>query len=619
MKGKMMNTHVLTAKDLLEVHSKVHNPEKLENIFQDYKNNIYMVSGRYTSIKLEDHELWTSEAHDRSWLFWHHCLVSVAYLIDSYYIDQNIQKVYLAVKIIEKWYDSNYPESKSVMGWHDHSTALRLLHIIKLYLVFSELNDKNILNKLEEISEKHMEKLSDPNFYMPKHNHGLDQDISLYIASSVLINLKRSKEWNKLAIKRYWGQINNIFAPDGSYLEHSPHYIYLMLERLFNFYKILTKLNTQEGENLKERIINITKFFIYSLHPDATFPTIGDSEAQEFVINKGNWDILPDDLYMTLESIKKENTFEINLPEDAFYKDGGYAFFRSDWNNNEETTQLTFYSAFHSRVHKHHDDLSVLLYGHGKPLLIDAGKFTYQYERAERLYVTSAYGHNTVRINDCETDISRLNINKSGLLSFLKTKNIGYASGFHTLVDGTTHRRIVFYLKPSETIILDLIKSEKEITSEIIFNFNPELISIKDNNKIVGYYEDKALLYLENLMGESNYKKVRGESDPLKGWSSNFYGQLNANDLISLKESGKIMKFATLIHLNQNSSFKEFQWNNEGAFFKWRNFNIKLTLTDFYEFLEINGKLYKTQKVFNKPFLFESITNNELEFYRANQ
>ncbi|MEH7274094.1 heparinase II/III domain-containing protein [Neobacillus vireti] len=611
-----MNSHVITAQDLLDVHSKVSNPKKLESIFKDYKEKVYMVSGRYTPVRLEDDELWISEAHDRSWLFWHHCLVSVAYLIDSYNVNHNKEKLYLAFEIVEKWYEANYPESPSVMGWHDHSTALRLLHIVKLYLVFVELNDEKVLRRLEEVSEKHMEKLSDPDFYMPKHNHGLDQDISLYLASSVLANLPRSQKWNELALNRFWGQVNNIFAQDGSYLEHSPHYIYLMLERLINFYKIVMKSNEKEGENLQKRIVAITKFFIYSLHPDATFPTIGDSESQSFDVNNETWKSLPEDIYSVLAAIKKENELEIDLPLDAFYKDGGYAFFRSDWKNGEDTTQLMFYSAFHSRVHKHHDDLSILLYGHGKPLLIDSGKFTYQYDRAERHYVVSAYGHNTVRLNNSETDISRLNINKSGILSFLNTKNIGYASGFHTLMDGTTHRRMVFYLKPGETVVLDLIKSSTSIDSEIIFNFHPDLRTMNMDGKIVGFNEGNPEIYLENLIGQTNYQKARGNSDPLQGWSSNFYGELHANDMITMKQNGSLTTFATYIHLNEQSSVTDFAWKDDQISFKWKSFTIKLKLTDFYEMLEINGKLFKTQKVFNKAALLEGITNNELEYYR---
>jgi hypothetical protein len=612
-----MTSQEITVQELPNVHRRINNPERLESIFQDYQNHIYTVSDRYPPVRLEEEELWTATVHDRSWLFRHHSLVSLAYLIDSYYVDKNTQKVYLALEIAGKWFNANYPQSPSVMGWHDHSTALRLLHIVKLYLVISELEDQESLNNLEMLAEKHMEKLADPEFYMPKHNHGLDQDMILYLASSVLKNLPNSLKWIDLAIMRFWQQVNHLFAEDGSYLEHSPRYIYILLERLLNFQKILMKVDEREGTALKEKIIKVTRFFIYSLHPDGTSPTIGDTELISFNLNRDRWEIIPEDLYNILESIKKVNDVKITLPLDAFYQDGGYAFFRSDWANNEQTTQLIFYSAFHSRVHKHHDDLSILIYGHGKPLLIDAGKFSYQYDREERQYVTSSYGHNTVRINDSETDLARLNINKSGLLSYLNTKNIGYASGFHTLVKGTTHRRMIFYFKPGEVIILDRVKSNRRINNEIIFNLHSDLISTKVDNKIIGYFEGKPEIFIENLLGDSNYTKLRGQTNPLKGWSSDFYGEFKANDMISMKENGHVVKFATLIHLNDNTSVKEFKWNQDEVYFKWRSFDIRLKLTDFYELLEINGKIYDTQKVFQNPILFEAITNNESAFYKS--
>ncbi|RHW37250.1 hypothetical protein D1B31_15900 [Neobacillus notoginsengisoli] len=616
MMPSVMDT--LSAKDLLDVHSKVNNPATLERIFEDYKNDIYMVSGRYTPIELKDDKIWTSDANDRSWLFWHHCLVSVAYLIDSYYVDENKEKLYLAYDIVNKWYDANYPSSLSVMGWHDHSTALRLLHIVKLYLVFLQrVGDEEILKELSKISRKHMEKLADPDFYMPKHNHGLDQDISLYIASFILKEIPDSLEWNKLAINRFWGQINNIFADDGSYLEHSPHYIYLMLERLLNFYNIMSKTNEQEGNYLKDRIIKITKFFIYTLNPDGTFPTIGDSESQSFDITGEHWSLLPKEIYTILQAIKKENNFEITLPLDSYYKDGGYAFFRSDWNNDENTVQMTFYSAFHSRVHKHHDDLSFILYGHGKQLLIDAGKFTYQYDRSERAYVTSTYGHNTVRINDSETDISRLNIGKSGILSFLSTNNIGFVSGFHTLKKGITHRRIIFYLKPGDILVLDLLKGKDLIKGEQIFNFNQDLMTIYDEDVITGYSDENEEIFLTDLIDNTPFIKSRGETDPFKGWSSNFYGEFKPNDLWSKEKCGNHLKFATLISLKKDDKFKDFKWLENEIHFKWKSFNVDLILTDYYEILKINGKVFKTIKNFNNPTLFEGITENEIELHRS--
>lgn len=614
MNSKVRNIKV---QHILETHSKIRSQKKLEEIYEDYKKGIYYVSTRYSSVHLSTEELWTSTAHDRSWLFRHHCLPGVAYLIDSYYLDYNQDKLHTAYKMIEKWYEMNYPVSLSIMGWHDHSTALRLLHIVKLYLVLEEKNDSDVLPRLAEIADKHMEKLSDPDFYMPKHNHGLDQDICLFIATSVITDLPKSAEWNKLALERFWGQVNHIFASDGSYLEHSPHYIYLMLDRLLNFYQILNLVDEEQGEVLRNRITKIATFFIYSLHPDGNFPTIGDSETNSFTLNKEYWSILPEQIISSLNAIKNHNAIDIDLPVDAFYKEGGYAFFRSDWNNNENTVQLAFCSAFHSRVHKHHDDLSFVLYGKGQPLLIDSGKFTYQYDRDERKYVISSYGHNTVRINDQETNLSRQNFEKSGVLSFLSTKNVGYSSGFHALVDGVIHRRIMIYLKPKDVIVIDVVKGSSETTGEIIFNVNPDLIIVPENGEQVAYKDREVAFYLKNLLGNNEFTKYRGQTTPLRGWSSKIYGEFQGNDQLAMQKKGNCIKFAHHIRLNQANHITDFTFEGDLISFSWKKSHIKIQLTDFYEAIFINDKFYKTEKYFNNTKLIESLVKNEAEYYKS--
>ncbi|TCN05305.1 heparinase II/III-like protein [Bacillus sp. BK006] len=619
IRGVLMNNkdNLLESQDILVVHSKVSNPNKLQEIYQDYKNQVYLVSGRYSKVHLTDEDLWVSEIHDRSWLFWHHCLVSVAFLIDSYYVDKNKDKLLLAYEIVNKWFKSNYPSSPSVMGWHDHSTALRLLHLTKLYILLKQQGEFRITSHLNFICEEHMKKLADAKFYMPKHNHGMDQDICLFIAASVLNHNSYSKKFKNLAIKRFWKQINNLFSEDGCYLEHSPHYIYLLIDRLLGFCNVLLKIDRDHGKKLQKRIDNIIRFFINILLPDGRFPTIGDSELQSFEMKQDYWKYLSQDLQEILQTIKGYNYNPINLPVDTFYPDGGYSIFRNNWNNDSTTTQIVFYSAFHSRVHKHHDDLAFTLYGHGMPLLIDGGKFTYEYDRPERNYVTSAYGHNTVRINNTETDLSRININKSGILSFLATKNIGYASGFHALSKNVTHRRLLFYLKPGELIVLDLIKGGSNTNTELIFNLNSELISEMKNNKIIAYHQDEPVLYLQSLLGKTDFTKHRGETNPLKGWSSPTYGKFDENDLLVQNKKGAVIKYATYIGLDLEETLGAFTWNKDIIHFKWRNFDVKVHLKDFHEHIFINNKHYTTTKKFNNIELLETLTKNEIDYFKS--
>ncbi|WP_025753403.1 hypothetical protein [Priestia megaterium] len=92
---------LLTAEDILVGHSKIKNPKKLEQIYEGYKKS-YFVNSHYSTIYLADEELWTFKANDRTWLFYHHSLVSVSFLIDSYYIDKKEDKLNLAYEIVGK-------------------------------------------------------------------------------------------------------------------------------------------------------------------------------------------------------------------------------------------------------------------------------------------------------------------------------------------------------------------------------------------------------------------------------------------------------------------------------------------------------------------------------------
>ncbi len=55
-----------------------------------------------------------------------------------------------------------------------------------------------------------------------------------------------------------------------------------------------------------------------------------------------------------------------------------------------------FKAGYHSRVHKHGDDLSIMLTAKGYDVLIDTGKFGYMLGEPHTDYLHSALGHNTV-------------------------------------------------------------------------------------------------------------------------------------------------------------------------------------------------------------------------------
>ncbi len=91
---------------------------------------------------------------------------------------------------------------------------------------------------------------------------------------------------------------------------------------------------------------------------------------------------------------------EIFLPVDSWQKDLKQVMLRTDWSHEA----LSVFFACRTPVnnaHAHIDPMSFDFTAHGRPLIIDPGRFTYR-EDADRRDFKSAVCHNTLIINERE-------------------------------------------------------------------------------------------------------------------------------------------------------------------------------------------------------------------------
>ena len=84
---------------------------------------------------------------------------------------------------------------------------------------------------------------------------------------------------------------------------------------------------------------------------------------------------------------------------------------------------LVLSAQFHSRQHKHADDLTLNYCVKGHPYLIDAGTFTYHYDQLERMYIESTKAHNTIEIDGLNNSRFRLDAYGSGLSKVFQIGN----------------------------------------------------------------------------------------------------------------------------------------------------------------------------------------------------
>lgn len=578
-----------------------YNEKTLIKICKDLLKDRYFITGRYPVVKLKGENIWIQNPlKDRSWRFWFHTLIAVEYLVVGY--ERTGDKRYLdkAINILWDWNKKNSPKSKSEMAWHDHSTALRLIVVCKLFETWKEHHwDKKIVKLFSKNVIAHCTKLADPGFYMEKHNHGLDQDIALYIGSVVFDHLTNAHEWKELALKRFWKQIEQLFAPDGSYLEHSPGYSYIFCKRLFNFLTFLQQQKNPTAVRLEETLMKQLHFLTHLIQPDGQIPPIGDSDMHPMKIEK--WNSPTKEAVSGLRYIISRG--EKGVPPqtlNAIFPIGGYATLRNKWEYDHETVQIIFQSSFHSRVHKHKDDLSITVFGHGQPLLVDAGRYNYNYQSRGRQYVVSTRAHNTVVVDGKDFETIRLNIGKSGLTGYYFDEDFAFVSGSHSLYPKVVHQRIVLYLKPWNCIVLDFMQGDTEHQFEQCFNFFPNVKCELVDKTIIGSIEDSPSISISPLVNQQQFytNLVRGNKDPLIGWCSLEYSKLVTAWAGNYMLKGKEARFATHINLRPSTNpITYFQWQDDVITIKYENNEVTIHLGHNGNELLLNERLVKMNHI----------------------
>ncbi|PZE20073.1 hypothetical protein CBW46_015450 [Paenibacillus xerothermodurans] len=587
--------------------------KKLLNICNELLNDNYYIAERYPVYQSAHTgvSLWTCDPYkERSWRFWLHTLIVIEYLVHGFELFGHTKFIHKSLAIVTDWKTHNLPTADSEMAWHDHSTALRLIVICRLFEAWRTVSwDPTVAMQFAEIAEFHCMKLSDSGFYRQKHNHGLDQDIALYVAATVFSHLEHASAWRALALTRAQQQLKHLFAADGSYLEHSPGYSVIFLNRLYHFMRFLQQQGDPHYEMLQKIISRKIRFIAHILQPNGQIPPIGDSMMTE--LDVGPWLDLDDKNVSELKYVLS-NGVNGSKPSalDALFSGGGYAALRNKWKFDDNTVQLVFYSGFHSRVHKHHDDLSFTLFGHGQPLLTDAGRYNYNYDSPERKYVVSARGHNTVMVDGTDTLTTRLNIGNSGLAHYYFGKPFSFVSGLHCLYRDVIHQRAILYYKPWNILVFDRLYSNRMHQYEQLFTFFPGVECTFSDGSILAMTSKNKQMIIRSLLNDSREPNlVKGQKNPLKGWCSVRHGTLEPAWTLAYTAEGQQVNFATHISLQPlTQPISAFQWTHESINFVIDGFKINLRLEPQGAVLGMNGNRIKLEMI-KQPILEKTIND----------
>ena len=406
-------------------------------------------------------------------------------------------------------------------AWYDMAVGQRgtkLAYILRR-LVEIEADPKDIF-KLIIAAEIHLIELSQLDRIATHSNHGLFQLAGLYALCKSLKILNKSAKAIEFGEEVLIKMLGEHFAKDGLHLEHSPDY-HLYMVNLLNSFVQSKWIN--ESTILNAMISKVEEAANWMCNPEGNTIPIGDSANNAEVTRR--WSGGSGGLQFGIKT----------------FLEGGLVV----ENNNLEKgiTQLIFSAQFHSRQHKHADDQNVLYHVANRPILIDPGTYTYQYDAPERIYCESTRAHNCVEIDgqnysrfrkhsygsalEISTSLGPLSIH-SGMLRhktlispFIPNNKIRSTDGIDC--DVTHNRILVNYPGRFLAIIDNLITAETH--SYIQWNhFHPDL-NLRDSG--VGRQEIVAkngeivakISSCDSLGNFVKYKKFSGQSQPdLQGW-----------------------------------------------------------------------------------------------------
>ncbi len=484
---------------------------------------------QFPPIKLDEIPWALKSDEQRSWNFSIHCWDMIEPLLKRY--SDNREDLYLrmAAQVMIEWINlkntNAYPDLSPFI-WYDMAVGIRAARLS--YVIVT--NDiKNIFDI--ETRELLMKSLDEHRAYLAQdkniafhNNHGLFQVFGqltmarCFAAKSPLMALSLIQAQNRL--KTILAQQ---FTKEAVHTEHSPQYHY-MVYHLLNLMITTNLIQDQKALKLVHRIEESLSWFIL---PNGHICNFGDSDAISLSINR----IKPIDDFIC-------------------YPESGYFVVRtpSDEKPNDSTqdSYLAQIAAFHSRTHKHADDLSFIWSEHGTDILVDSGRFGYMgktqantplwdqgfwYSDSNRIYCESTRAHNTVLFDTLDYLRKGIKPYGSAIKRWIKTPERIFAIETRVMhFNQIEHERLlVFY--PGKWLLVfdkfnDMLKNKHNVQQW--FHLAPHLSITKyENGFTIPIKATHKPLQVINLMPANASRIYCGEREPtMQGFVSLTEGEI---------------------------------------------------------------------------------------------
>jgi len=436
---------------------------------------------------------------NRSWRMYLHALDALKPLLYHYRETGEVEALLRAREIAMDWIEQNVlgAEGLSEFAWYDLCVAYRVVRLSYLHraLEHEQLTTAAQRERLECAITQHGRWLHDNAHYKYSHNHGLFSDIALFIAARQVELHPEAAAWRDRAVSRFTANlISTVSTTDGLHLEHSPGYHTLITEavRLLN---IELGLHDEVLTGLLDKMTAVASWLVM---PDGRYPQFGDTNLGP----APDWAVDPEEAYRGF----------------AVFGDAGAAIYR------DETSYFMAVAWYHSRVHKHSDELSFVWAEGGRRLVVDSGRFGYFYEEPGRIYAESSPAHSTLTLAPA-FDWSDHSPYGSGLLDAASHGGWHAVLAENPLLSDSPatvenplaplrHRRVFAYRPGRWLVVIDQLDADSCPTSTRWFHFAPALEVVEMDGEGVRLDDGLGAVWLQTAGEPLLLRGVRGQLEP---------------------------------------------------------------------------------------------------------
>jgi len=517
------------------------------------------------------------ETVDRNHRFKIHSWAMIDMLLGASTINQSNAYVSIPYDIVIDWIDNHLIGSRlDDFSWYDMSVGQRsnkLSYILDRILrehtqIFGIEHAKyqDIL-KLIITAEVHFVELMEESILATHSNHGLFQMAGLLALGSSLIFMDKSTDAVEFANQMIEKMLDDHFSQDGLHKEHSPNYHFLLTNYL---HQLLETGWITKGGTIESRLVRAEEISSFLVMPNGELLPFSDTKRVNAI------DLASFNLHRDVGgNVCSPHGLQV-------FPSGGLVIHSIHDSQGYAKDHLAFNAQFHSRQHKHADHLSLNYCMNGKPMIIDSGTFSYQYDQPERMYIESTRAHNTVEIDE-------LNHSRYLVDVFGSALTLAYEVGPCAVIEGRVHhkklappgipnneikttdavevdvkhRRLLLHVPGRFLLVIDDLKSSAEHEYTQWFHLEPKLeFSMVDEDKNLIIDDSNHVLsavYSLDVGEDISTKSIKGQKSPLlQGWVSLDGQKLIPNQAVGFSVHGSSSVIATLFDFKVHRTKKPY-------------------------------------------------------------